>query len=519
MSATVSDRPALIVGLLRPTVAITLLTLAGQFLGFLTQIVIAAAFGARADMDAFLAASTLPQYVIAVLLSALGFVFIPVFIEHAAVGSREEAWDVANGVITACTLALTVICTGGIVLARPLLQWTTPGLSAQSLDLAVRVARITWPTIVLTGLASLLTSVYHAHSRFSWPALAPVLGSALNLGLVVMLARPWGVVGVAIAAAASLALQVALLAPIVRQGRYRPRLNWNDRGVRRVFHLLLPLVLAGLLTRWTPIVDRFLASHIAEGAISHLGYAFRLLGLLSLLISTGIATTIFPRMAVNTSASDFAGLRETLSTGLRLMWLAIAPVTVIGAVLALPVVLVVFQRGAFSARDAGVVAWLFRIYVLSLVSSCLSGLTSRTFYAMKDTRTVAVVGVFEALAYVFYTPLLARSFGASGIALGYVVYFDVSLLWQVLVIRFKVGGVGGRTLSGSFAKTAAAALLAGVPAIAATFVIVQPAGQILVGGTLALAVYFVTLRALGSIEIQALYDAWAARSGKLTCPE
>src|SRR5437667_10455815 len=114
--------------LVRPTFIVTIFVLGSQMIGFVTQIVIASAFGARADMDAFLAANTLPQYLITVLLSALGFVFIPVFIDYASGKDASEAWEVVNAVMTLCALILGGLALAGVLFARPILHWTTPGL-------------------------------------------------------------------------------------------------------------------------------------------------------------------------------------------------------------------------------------------------------------------------------------------------------------------------------------------------------------------------------------------------------
>jgi hypothetical protein len=67
---------------LRSIATITIFTLGGQALALVTQIVITAAFGAGSDMDAFLAASAAPQYLVTIVLGTLGFVFIPVFVQY-----------------------------------------------------------------------------------------------------------------------------------------------------------------------------------------------------------------------------------------------------------------------------------------------------------------------------------------------------------------------------------------------------------------------------------------------------
>ena len=448
--------------LLRPMAIVTILTLASQGIGVLTQVIIASKFGAGRSMDAYLAGVTLPQYIVTVLTSSLVVVFIPVFVEYAASHREAEAWRVASSVLNVSILALSAIAICGIVFAKPLLRLTVPGLSADALNLAARVARVSWPMIVPTGILSLLTGVYQAGHRFTWPATTVIIGAVLNLIVLVTLAPVLGVVGIAVASTMSATIQaVALIRIAVAPGRYRFTFDWRHAGTREVFQLLLPLLISGLFIRWTPVVDRYIASHLAAGSIAQLGYAFRLLGLSALLISTGLTTVVFPRLAFNAAVADMTAMRGTISLGLRLMWLVVAPATVLGAVLAQPLVSLAFQRGQFTTGDAVIVAHFLRVYLLALAAMCLGNITGRILYALKRTRLVAGVGLIEALAYAAYTTVLANHFGAVGVALGYVAYFNVSILWQIVWIRTHTGGYGGRRVLRSYARTSLAAVAAG----------------------------------------------------------
>jgi len=492
--------------LLRPTLVITLFTLLAQVVAFVTQVVIASAFGAGAAMDAFLAANTLPQYLLSVALNALGFVFIPVFLEYGKQGREDDAWRLASAVLTLCAVALGLLSLAGIVLAEPLLRVTTPGLASTSLQLASRIAMITWPTVVFTGVVSLLTAIYHAQGRFGWPAIVPVVGAVLNLALVAALAAGVGIVGVAVAALVSLVLQMVMLLPIaLREPRFRPMLDWRDPGVREVLHLLLPLVVANVFVRSTPIVDRYLASDLAEGAISHLGYASRVVTIFSTLLAAGITTVVFPRMASDRARGDLAALRHTTSLGLRFMWLTVAPVMTIGLVLALPLVTVLFRRGEFTIGDAHAVGPLVQVYLLALVSMCLSNVAGRALYALKDTWTVGIVGIIEAIAYVLYTPLLAHRYGAVGIAVSFVIYFNTSLGWLLWLVRSKTGNVGGRGVMVSFLRTGLASVCGGAAAYMVTRGIPGAWRQLLVGASVGVLVYTVMLMAVGSVEIRAMW--------------
>jgi putative peptidoglycan lipid II flippase len=482
-------------------------------MGVLIQVAMAAYFGARSEMDAFLTANTLPQYLTAVLLSSLSFVFIPVFVDYLAQGHEEEAWRLASGIINQCALVLGVIALAGIILAEPLLRLVTPGLAEESIQVALRVARITWPTIVATGLLTLLTGIYQAQGRFGWPAMVPMLGAGVNLLVVLLLARSWGVVGVAVAATVSAVLQVVLLLPgILARQRYRLVFNWRHPGSLLILRLLLPLVLSSLMVRWTPIIDRYLASRLSEGAISHLGYASKLMTLVALLTSVGISTVVFPRMALNSADGNLQELRHTVSMSLRLMWMLVAPVMSLVIALALPVLTTMFQRGAFNPNDVQEVAKLLQVYSLALISMCLGSITGRTFSALKDTRILAIMGAVEAVAYLVYTPLLAQKFGVVGIAWGYVIYFNFSLVWQVLVIRYRTGNTGGAAVLRSFLRIGAAGVLSGAVAWGLSQMLAYPSMQLLCGGSLGLAIYLAALIWLRSEEAHFFWEAMVHRT-------
>lgn len=487
------------------TLLVTLFTLVGQVVGFGTQVVTASLFGAGAGMDAFLAAQAVPQYVISVLIGSLGVVFVPVFVDYLATGREDEAWQIASSVIDLSLLVLSVLVVLGILFPDVILRLTAPGLPDATRRLAAQIAVITWPAVLATGVVFLLTGIYQAKSHFGWPAAVPVIGAIVSLALVLTLANWLGIIGLAIAATLGLVLQAGLLLPFaLKRGRYRLTLNWRHPAVWQVLHLLIPLMLANMVAKSTLLIERFLASGMPEGSISHLGYASRIFLVFAALLSTGIATVIFPRMAVHMAGADVSGLKRTMSAGLRVMWLAIAPVMTLGIVLALPMVAAIFQRGKFSAADAAAVAGLLQVYLLALPAACLGSVTGRSFYALKDTRTVAVLGSIESVAYVFYTVLLARHLGVVGVALGYVLLFSGSLLWQVVILRYKTGRTGGRTVLSAFTRIGLAAGLSGMAAWSCKLLTPDPWLQLLLGGIAGLGVYVLALFALMPCEVQVI---------------
>ena len=490
--------------LLRPALVVTLCVALGQVVGAVTQMVIAAAFGAGADLDSYLIATTLPQFVIAVLMTALSFVLIPTFVEYSVAGHESDAWKTANSVITLCMLLLALLALMGMLSAKFHVRLVAPGSSSDSLCLAAKIAVVLWPTVLLTGAVNLLSSLYQAKNRFTWPAIVAALGSAANLVLILILTRTTlGIESLAVSLLLSLVLQVVLLTPVL-SGRFHPRIDWGDPGLRRIVSLLWPLICSSLVARFTPVLERYLASDMGAGTISQLGYAYKIVVLLAALISTGMGTVIFPTMASTVAKNDMAGLRRAVSQGFRMMWLGIAPVVAIGFALALPITVVLFRRGAFSQADAAAVSRLLQAYLLSLIGMSLGSITGRTFYALKRTRLIAVMGGVSTLTYFGYAPLFARHWGALGIALACVVLFNLDVIVNTVVIRAMTGKPRGTALMVSFVKTGLAAVVGGCAAWGISRLVANVWAQMVFGGVGGLAAYGGTLMIARSTELKTL---------------
>ncbi|MDD5209318.1 MAG: lipid II flippase MurJ [Elusimicrobiales bacterium] len=450
-------------GLAGNVLFITIFSVASPFITFFIQIVTAAYFGASSLMDAFLAGITLPMYVVAVVLGSAVSVFIPLFIEKLAVDQEKAAWQLTASVLSFTLLATSALALAGIVFAEPLLRLTTPGLAGEAMRAAVSVTRITWLSVPASALTAFLTGIYQARGRFVWSSAVPVIGTAVNLVLLPFLIPMAGISGLAASAAIGVILQMLLLLPVLKGRISVFSFSFKDSGLREILRLAYPMVLFGILTKCTPIVERHLASGMEQGSISHLGYAFRLLSTSAFLISTGITTVAFPRMALQSALTNVKGLWKTISGSFRMMFLVVAPATTLGVALALPLVSALFERGKFTVTDSVAVCGLLRIYLLTLVATTLGNISCRAFYAIKDTRTLAVFGTLETVAYVLYTSAFASRFGVSGIAWGYVIYFCISFTWQTAILWFRFGR-GERGALRPFGLTAVCALAAGLGA-------------------------------------------------------
>ena len=284
-------------GLFRSALIITFFSVLKIVLGFALQMVLAAKFGARMEMDAYLAASTIPTLITTVLLTSLNVTAVPVFVEYRIKKDETESWKIASSFINLALLGLGAIALLGILGASRLVHLTVPGFGTggEALTLTVNLLRVLFPSIVFSGLAGLLSSVYYSQRKFTLPSLAPALNGLVVLLVTFGLASRIGIMSVAVGTLVGSVIQFGLLLPIILTGkRYHFQLDYRHPGVVKIAKLMLPLLLGAVFYKANTVVDRFIASELAEGSISYLGYAFKVANVLVTLATQGFAVSLLP---------------------------------------------------------------------------------------------------------------------------------------------------------------------------------------------------------------------------------
>lgn len=433
-------------------------------LGFALQILLAALFGAGVEMDAFLAATTLPNLLTMVLFGALSVTFVPVFIEYQTHGNDREAWTVVGGFLIIAVTVLLAVMAALALFAEPVLLLTVPGFTAGSSELALtqQLFYVMLPTVVLSAVAGLLRSIYHAQRRFMVAAWVPALNSLVLVVASLALAPALGIMAVAVATLLGGIAQLLLVAPAF--GRIFPLEvgpALRHPGVRRVLLLMLPWVLSAIFYKSNTVIDRFVASQLDTGTISVLGYAYRLMTAISQVLTQGISMVFFPLMAAYVATGEGERQRAAAGRGIRLTLLVALPAAVFMVVAGEPLVRVLFEYGRFDARATAQTAMMLDAYLGAFVAGSVGSVLTYVFYARQDTLTVAFVGLSGFFVNLLAALLLTPALG--GVAPAYA--FSLASVWNlallgVLLVR-QMGGPRLPSLLAFMGKLALACGLAG----------------------------------------------------------
>jgi putative peptidoglycan lipid II flippase len=430
-------------------------------LGFAFQVALAALFGAGRDMDAFLAASTIPNILVLVLTGALSITFVPVFVEYEVRGQGDEAWTVVAGCLYLCGGFLVALSASLAILARPIIALTAPGFAPGSpnFELTVELFLLMLPSVAVTGVASLLRSYYHARRHFFLAAAAPLVNSLVLLAASLALAPLLGIRAVAVATLLGSLAQLLLLAPAV--WRRELALGWGavaHPGVRRVLLLMLPWVSSAIFYKSNILIDRFLASQLDIGAISALGYAYRLMTAISQVLTQGLSMVLFPLMAEHVAAGDMARLRAVAAQGIRLTILLALPAVVMLLTLGVPIVRLLFERGQFDLTATALTAQALSAYMGAFFAGAVGSVLTYVFYASQRTGIVALVGVCGFVINILAAVAATPRFGVAGPALAYSLAGFLNLLLLVWILHRQLEGLGLRETGVATLKIVAALL-------------------------------------------------------------
>jgi putative peptidoglycan lipid II flippase len=482
--------------------------LLSRVLGLAREVVISNQFGTDPALDAYRAAFTIPDLIYLVVAGgALGSAFIPVFSENLARDDRDGAWRLASGVLNLALLALLASCALVALLAEPLVALTVGrGFDAQQRALTAGLVRLLLVQPALLGLGGLAKATLESFERFTLPAVGANL---YNLGIIagaLLLAPHVGIYGLAWGVIAGAALFLLVQLPGLRAVGARYLLSTKSTkgtkvgtearynvtpsrqtpllralralrgsvllapGVGRVLRLLGPRLIGQSAWQLNFIAVASFASTLGAGAVAANTYAFQLMVLPHGLIALSLATVLFPQLARHYAAGDMVALREGAARGVRSVLFLTLPASALLAGLPLPLLRLLFQRGAFDAESAALTAAALSAYALGLWAFAAAEIPVRAFYAMQDTRTpVAVALAAVALNVGLAWGLLQLGLGVRGLGLAFSAanIFEVAVLLALLARR--AGGLGagfaratgGMALAaGAFAATLAALLAA-----------------------------------------------------------
>ncbi|MDO5606148.1 MAG: murein biosynthesis integral membrane protein MurJ [Paracoccus sp. (in: a-proteobacteria)] len=371
-------------------ISVGLWTFLSRLTGFVRDILMAAWLGTGPVAAAFMVALSLPNMFRRFFAEgAFNTAFVPLFSKKLEGGDDPQGF--ARDAFSGLSFVLLIFSALGMILMPFLVMAMAAGFAGdERFELAVEYGRITFPYILLISLASMIGGVLNANGRFTAAAAAPVLLNVLfvagmllgrhfgwDLGLTLAWATP--ITGIA---------QLGLVWWDAHRTGWtliprRPRLTPD---MRRLLVIALPAIFAGGVVQINLLVGRQVGSFF-EGAIPWLNYSDRLYQLPLGVVGAGVAVVLLPELSRRLRAGDDAGGQSAFSRATEFGLFLTLPAAFAIAVIALPMVQTIYERGAFTAHDSRQTANALIVYALGLPAFVLQKILQPLYFAREDTRT------------------------------------------------------------------------------------------------------------------------------------
>ncbi len=512
-------------------------TFASRVTGFVRVLVIGYVLGVGVLSDAFNYANGVPNIVYDLLLGGiLAATMIPVFVEQLNEDDPREASRSISAILTAITVALVAISAllyvGAPLVIRFYLVLSHGAASDAEKALATRLLRYFAPQVFFLGATVASTALLNARRRFTVAAVSPVINNLVAIAALLVtkvladdfLARQGlsptetldrlsrdtrAVLILGLGTTLGYVVQLLVQLPSMHRLGLRLRPVWNPRhpAVRRMAGLSSWLMGVVLANQASLAVVMILAGRTAGGVTAYqFGYQF--FQMPYALIAVSVASAIMPDLSERWSAGRRVAFERQFVTGLRTTLAVLVPVALLYMAVAKPFMQLAIHHGAVGSSGARLVTTTLLYFLAGLPGFAAFFLLMRAFQAMQDARTMFRIYLVENVLTVVAAPLLSAAVGVPGLAVAWVAPYTVTSFYAVVLLRRKVGALGGWLTVRALFRIVVAAVASGAVAVALGVPFPSGAGdpelllRLVVQAGAAAAVYVYLARLLNIRELQ-----------------
>ena len=282
-----------------------------SLMSFVCEMLFAKYFGVSELTDAFTIASQIPVILFSVVTSSISTTVIPIYSKLLHSEGKEKAQ-----IFVSKFLSLIVVISGALVavaeLAAPaIVKLFSPGIEGETFRYAVKFIRITFPTIIFTGLMSICMGVLQVHGKFGRSSVLNIVRQIVYGAAIVILYNYIGIYAAVYGLLFSALIEFVLAFSFTgTEIRIRPDFRFKDQSIIEAAKMSIPIFAGIGAAEINRLVDKIVVSFMESGSISMLNYASKLSGAFTALLIGSISTVMFPYFAEKVSKNDKKGLSE-----------------------------------------------------------------------------------------------------------------------------------------------------------------------------------------------------------------
>lgn len=392
----------------------------GHILSLGKEILVANYFGITKAMDAFYAATTVPNLINNVLLSTFGAVFIPIFIRYKLKDKKEA--NRISSVVTNYLFIFFIFASLFLYIFAPwIIRFGFHGLKPETISLAIKMLRVVCFTLIFSGLIGIMAGILNAFEHFAWPAFSQMFITISTILFILFFIKQLSIFTLIYGLLVGLILQFLFLIPITKgKGYYHYfDFSWKHPAIREMISLGFIFFIAIIASQFNIVVDRIMASYLAPGSIAALGYAGKLVQVPLIIFSSSIAIAVFPFFSSQVAENKIEEMKDSLTKSIRMSSFIFIPLTAILVIFAKPIIKLLFQRGLFDSHATNLTSIILICYSFQLFFYTAGMILGRVFLALQDMASLLKITIVGVIMNIVLNFLFIRIINppAAGIAL------------------------------------------------------------------------------------------------------
>lgn len=417
----------------KAVVNVMLITIIAKLLGFAREIILSYCFGASGISDAYLISLTIPGTIFQFVGTGLATCFIPVYLKIITKKGSKEGNTFVNTVLSLVLIFSTIVVVGIWIWGDVVVKIFASGFTGKTFEYAVLFTKISVSSLYMSTFVYVFNSLLQANDYFSATAFAAIPNSLMVI-ISIVLGAKMNLILLPVGSVVAILIQALFLIPYAKKCHFKLRLNFDFQGqyMKEMYRLIIPVIVGVSVNEINVLVDKTIASNVAEGGISALSYAYSLIMFVQGIFAQTIATVYYPSITKMAEEKGHEKLQKTIDEAISGMLFLLLPIMAGCILLASVVVEVLYGRGAFDTTAVSMTATALIGYAIGIIGYGMREVLSRVFYALNDTKTPTRNAMLGMVLNILMNIVFSRFVGIGGLALATSVS---SIITSLLLLR------------------------------------------------------------------------------------
>ena len=501
--------------ILKGTVIIALIGVLAKFCSFITEAVLAARLGTTYQGDAYYMVSSVQNVIYPMLYVGVWNVFLPLYKGHISAGETEVANKLTNKVLSFFFLSCLIVVVILFLFAPQAVSIVAPGFSGETRRLCIKVVRISSPMYIFIVASAIYAVMLQCHNRFLGSQIREVASHIPTIVAAIFFYRRFGIEAIAVALVIAGMFRLLVELPFVNWGyKYKPDINFKSYEFALMLKRLPSAILSASATQINTLIDKAMASTLPEGTISGLNYGHKLTNVLSGLLSSAIATALYPQVVELVALKKLDELSKIEEYIFNIFCVLMIPISAASILFREELVSVVFQRGSFGESSVKLTAGVFALYCIGILFIACNSVINGLFYGFGDTKTPMRISFANLGINVVLNLLFIRIWSVNGLALATSMSAMLTFFIRIFSVKKHVVLNQKRMFITAFKVSVASAFSCGIPRILFIVFSANKYIVLLVSAITGIALYLFIIKMFGLREIEDIVEIFERKIKK-----